>query len=96
MVVQGAKLWQGVWGTKSPRSWSTFSNLYMEFSCHVTADVTKNAGLLERNTNEIVKILHTLWKSFKQSYLLKSALLIAAMMEVTRCDSYARVSGCLQ
>ena len=54
-------------GLLSPRSWSTFPISYMKFSCHVTADVTKNAGLLERTTNEIVQIVHTLWKYFKQS-----------------------------
>ena len=50
--------------TKFPRSWSTLSILYMKFSCHAAADVTKNAGLLERNTNEIVQIFHTLWEIF--------------------------------
>ena len=66
-VVQGAKPWQRVCPSegRSPlRSWSTFSTLYMKFSCHVTANVTKNTGLLERSTNEIVQIFHTLWKIF--------------------------------
>ena len=58
------KPWQEVWGTKSPRSWSTFSILYMKSRCDVIADVTKNAWLLEWNTSEIVHIFHTLLKIF--------------------------------
>ena len=54
-VVQGAKPWQGV-----SQKVKHFFSLYMKFSCHVTADVTKNAGLLERNINEVVHIFHTL------------------------------------
>ena len=78
-VVQGAKPWQGVWETKSPRSWSTFSILYMKFKCHVTADVTKMHDCLK---GILMKLLTfstrcgNCGKSFKQSYLLKSALFI--------------------
>ena len=52
---RGAWPWQGVcMGDEAPQNWSTFSIfVYMKFSCHVTAVVTKNAVLLERNTNEI-------------------------------------------
>ena len=48
----------------------------MKFSCHVTADVTNNAGLLEWNTNEIVpNFPHVVEIILNNLILLKSALL---------------------